>query len=70
MGAGGTRNISGNSTLHEELENELADLHGQEVNIHLLEQVGYIDILILNLLNEVKNSSVPIARKVFSATFS
>lgn len=29
-GSGGTRNISGNSTIHEELEIELARLHGKE----------------------------------------
>ncbi|CAD5115284.1 DgyrCDS4277 [Dimorphilus gyrociliatus] len=32
-GSGGTRNISGNSTTHEELETELADLHGKESSL-------------------------------------
>lgn len=29
-GAGGTRNISGNSPLHEELEKEIASLHKKD----------------------------------------
>ena len=30
VGAGGTRNIGGNSSLHESLEGQLAELHGKE----------------------------------------
>ena len=30
VGAGGTRNIGGNSSLHESLEAQLAELHGKE----------------------------------------
>lgn len=33
VGAGGTRNISGNSTLHEELEKELASLHDKQAGL-------------------------------------
>jgi len=33
VGAGGTRNISGNSTLHEDLEKELASLHDKQAGL-------------------------------------
>ena len=32
-GAGGTRNISGNSSLHTKLENSISDLHGKEASL-------------------------------------
>merc|ERR1712038_2226447 len=54
VGAGGTRNISGNSILHEELEAELASLHDKEAALVFTDAGNHA-----SMIQGIKNSGVP-----------